>query len=48
MSAVTFWWPNNEDILVYQEDDVLSDMKPPTLVNQRSHYKLSEADLLAK
>ena len=44
MSAVTFWWPNIEDILVYQENDVLCEIKPPIPVNQRGHYKLLEAD----
>ena len=38
------WWPNNEDILVYQEDDMLCEIEPPIPVNQREHYKLSEAD----
>ena len=47
MSAVTFYWPNNEDILVSQEHDVLCEIKPPIPVNQRGHYRLSEADLLA-
>ena len=37
------WWPN-KDILVYLEDDVLSEIEPPVPVNQRGHYKLSEAD----
>ena len=47
MSIVTFWCPNNQDILVYQEDDVLCEIEPPIPVNQRVHYKLSsEADLL--
>ena len=47
MSIVTFWCPNNQDILVYQEDDVLCEIEPPIPVNQRGHYKLSsEADLL--
>ena len=43
VSAVTFWWQNNEDTLVYQEDDVLSEIEPPIPVNQRGLYKLSEA-----
>ena len=35
VSAVTFRWPNNEDILVYQEDDVLCEIEPPIPVNQK-------------
>ena len=42
--AVTFRWPNNEDILVYWKNDVLCETEPPLTVNQRGHYKLSEAD----
>ena len=34
-SAVPFRWPNNEDILAYQEDDVLCEIEPPIPVNQR-------------
>ena len=29
MSPVLFWWRSNEDILVYQEDDVLCENEPP-------------------
>ena len=44
VSAATFWWQNNEDTLVYQEDDLLSGIESPIPVNQRGLYKLSEAD----
>ena len=43
VSAVTFRWPHNEDTLVYHED-VLCEIEPTMPVNQRGHYKPSEAD----
>ena len=43
VSAVTFRWPHNEDTLVYQED-VLCEIEPTMPLNQRGHYKPSEAD----
>ena len=45
MSAITFQQPNNEDILLYDEDDVLCEIEPPIPVNQTWHSKLSKADL---
>ena len=47
MSVVTFWWPINEDIPAYLEDDVLGETEPPISINQRGRHKPSEADLLA-
>ena len=47
MSVVTFWWPSNEDIPAYLEDGVLCEIEPPIPINQSSHPKLLEADLLA-
>ena len=31
--SYVFWWPNNEDILAYLEDGVLSEIEPVTPIN---------------
>ena len=36
-AVVLFQWPDNEDVLVYQEDDVLCKIEPPIPLNQRGH-----------
>ena len=40
----SFKWPESDDVLLYQEDDVLCIVNPPLPYNRRGHYCLSEED----
>ena len=40
----SFRWPESDDVLLYQEDDILCDVNPPLPYNRRGHYWLSEED----
>ena len=37
-----FHWPNTDDILNYNETDILCDLDPPFPLNCRGDYKFSD------
>ena len=39
-----FKWPNLDDILSYEENDILCKLNPPVPLNRRGDYKFSDED----
>ena len=40
----SFKWPNLDDILSYEENDILCELNPPVPLNRRGDYKFSDED----
>ena len=42
----SFRWPASEDILFYEDDNILCTINPPSPVNRRGHYCLLDDDYM--